>query len=111
MNLFFASKGIVFDHSLNLSNCIDATKKSFYDPSVVNVFKKKIQKHLALDIKSFLFPDSSFVDLSFKAAKQTILLSPEDISCVVKSLSKLPFILSVTFHKVLTNSLCTTNRI
>ena len=58
-----------------------------------------------------MFPDTALTDLSLKAAKQKILLSPEDISSIVKSLSKLPFILSVTFHKVLTNSLCTTNRI
>ena len=49
--------------------------------------------------------------MSAKAAKQKILVSPKDISDILKSLSSLPFILSATFHKVLTNALCTTNRI
>ena len=79
------------------------TKISFLDPSVPSVFEKKIQKHLSFDIKAFLFPESSLNDLSFKASKQKILLSTEDISSIIKSLSKLPFILSVTFHKILTN--------
>ena len=39
------------------------------------------------------------------------MLSPNEISSIIRSLSKLPFSLSATFVKILTSALCTTNRI
>ena len=49
--------------------------------------------------------------LHLKAHKQKLLLSPKQIDEVYKSLARAPFILTVTFYKILTNSLCTTSRI
>ena len=39
------------------------------------------------------------------------ILSLKEIDCILKSLARKPFILSATFHKILTNALCTTARI
>ena len=49
--------------------------------------------------------------MSYKASLQKILLSSKEIDLILKSLARKPFILSATFHKVLTNALCTTARI
>ena len=111
VNLSFASRGCVFHNYADFSSAIAKTRNSFVDPDTPINFKLKIQKSLAFDIKNCLFHSDTLVLLCEKAAKQKILLSHCDISDILKSLSPLPFILSATFHKVLTNSLCTTNRI
>ena len=58
-----------------------------------------------------MHPDNVLSSLSYKGSLQKILISSKEIDLVLKSLAKHPFILSATFHKILTNALCTTARI
>ena len=66
---------------------------------------------MSTPIKAFLHPPNVLSSLSYKASLQKIRLSTTDIDSILKSLAKHPFILSATFHKILTNALCTTSRI
>ena len=111
VNLHNASVGCAFESTWDLGSCIAAVKNDFNDPAIPFGFKTKIQKHLSAVIKPVAFPNTIYYDLHPKAAKQQILRSPTDISSIISSLSSHPFLLSVTFIKVLTNALCTTSRI
>ena len=110
-HLYNASKGKVCHNSVNLSSCMSSIKHDFFSDIVHHQFKSKIQKHLSVPIKSFYYPDNTLSILSFKASKQQIILSPSQISSILSSLAKHPFILSATCIKGLTNALCITSRI
>ena len=110
-NLHRFSRGIVFGTSVDVFSCI---KNIYSDFSVLppdDPYVKKIQQHISVPIKRFFYNSNTLDRLSVKAAKQKILLTPDQISEALKDLSSEPFILSATFHKVLTNALCTTSRI
>ena len=111
VNLNFAFKGLVNHCSLNLSNVIKSVRHDFFSPASPVFHTPKVQKLLTAPIKTFLFPDNSLSSLSYKASLQKILISESQINDVLKSFSRQPFIISATFHKILTNALCTTSRI
>ena len=83
---------VFFSSGLDIFKHINFLFDDFIKLPSANPFVRKIQKHISIPIKKLFYPDNTLVKLSYKAAKQKILLSSKQIHDILSSLAEEPFL-------------------